>query len=147
MAPAEHWAFLPIERPELPAGASDTNPIDVLLSARREQHQISVQPTAERSILIRRLYLDLVGLPPTRQQLHDQRPWAEIVDTLLNSPHHGERWGRHWMGRLAVFGLVWSGCPTALQPEALVALARLDCEFAQFRQGLRSNDPRNVGWG
>jgi hypothetical protein len=48
-------------------------------------------------MLIRRLYLDLIGLPPTRRQLDDQRPWQTIVDELLASPHHGERWARHWM--------------------------------------------------
>ena len=46
---------------------------------------------------MRRLYLDLIGLPPTRAQLEDTRPWEVIVDELLKSPHHGERWARHWM--------------------------------------------------
>ena len=95
LAPTEHWAFRRIERPSLVD--SSANPIDALLDAKRSQHSLKTQPAAERSILIRRLYLDLTGLPPSLEQLHDQRPWDAIVDDLLTSPHHGERWGRHWM--------------------------------------------------
>ena len=95
LAPTEHWAFRRIERPSV--SESSTNSIDVLLNAKREQRGLHIQPLAERSILIRRLYLDLIGLPPSLKQLHDQRPWEIIVDELLTSPHHGERWGRHWM--------------------------------------------------
>ncbi|MDG2126800.1 MAG: DUF1553 domain-containing protein [Fuerstiella sp.] len=95
LAPTEHWAFLRIERP--PVEQSSGNPIDMLLAAKRKERGLSLQPPAERTILIRRLYLDLIGLPPSLEQLHDQRPWDAIVDELLASPHHGERWGRHWM--------------------------------------------------
>ena len=101
--PREHWAFQRIEKPDV-ASHNDTapnvaagNPIDVLLNRRLNQHGIKSVPPAERNLLIRRLYLNLVGLPPTLQQLHDERPWPEIVDELLASPQHGERWGRHWM--------------------------------------------------
>ena len=96
VAPKQHWAFQKIERPQV-ADSDKANPIDALLSAKQAAHSITPQPPAERSILIRRLYLDLIGLPPTRQQLSDSRPWEQIVDELLASPHHGERWGRHWM--------------------------------------------------
>jgi hypothetical protein len=95
-APQQHWAFQQFKRPEI-TDSDKTNPIDALLSAKRAARSLTPQPPAERSILIRRLYLDLIGLPPTRQQLQDQRPWENIVDDLLASPHHGERWGRHWM--------------------------------------------------
>ncbi|MEO1980926.1 MAG: DUF1549 domain-containing protein, partial [Fuerstiella sp.] len=94
-APTEHWAFQRIERP--PVVQSSTNSIDVLLAAKRQARGLKTQPPAERSILIRRLYLDLIGLPPSLKQMRDQRPWDVIVDELLASPHHGERWGRHWM--------------------------------------------------
>ncbi len=96
VAPQAHWAFQKIERPQV-ADSDKANPIDALLSAKQAAHSITPQPPAERSLLIRRLYLDLIGLPPTRQQLSDSRPWEQIVDELLASPHHGERWGRHWM--------------------------------------------------
>ena len=97
LAPSEHWAFLTIAKPVVPSSTEFANPIDILLAAKRSQQGLKVQTPAERTILIRRLYLDLIGLPPSREQLHDERPWKEIVDELLASPHHGERWGRHWM--------------------------------------------------
>ncbi|MDB4614186.1 PSD1 and planctomycete cytochrome C domain-containing protein [bacterium] len=92
----DHWAFQTIQQAALPAAATG-NPIDVFLKVKRDELKLKTQPTGDRSLLIRRLYLDLIGLPPTLTQLHDKRPWAEIVDELLASPHHGERWGRHWM--------------------------------------------------
>lgn len=94
-SPTDHWAFQKIQRPVV-AGAA-ANPVDALLEASRRHSDLRVQPLASRSIRIRRLYLDLIGLPPTFEQLQDQRPWLEIVDELLASPQHGERWGRHWM--------------------------------------------------
>jgi len=93
--PRDHWAFqVPVK---VPLGKGAGNPIDILLEKNRVSRSLKTQPLAERSILIRRLYLDLIGLPPTRAQLNDQRPWEEIVDELLKNPQHGERWARHWM--------------------------------------------------
>ena len=94
-APGEHWAFQVPSRTPLPRGAG--NPIDFLLEDRRASLGLQASPAAERTILIRRLYLDLVGLPPTAKELQDKRPWESIVDELLASPQHGERWARHWM--------------------------------------------------
>ena len=94
--PRQHWAFQRIERPPLPAGGP-ANPIDAFLAAKQNEEGLVAQPEAERAVQIRRLYLDVIGLPPTREQLRDTRPWDEIVDDLLESPQHGERWGRHWM--------------------------------------------------
>lgn len=97
-APTEHWAFQPIAAPSLSL-PTDTSihPIDALLDAKRIQHQLHSVSEADRPLLIRRLYLDLVGLPPTVQQLRDDRPWEQIVDELLASPEYGQRWARHWM--------------------------------------------------
>lgn len=96
--PRDHWSFQPVEKPEIPSIAGAPHPVDAFLAARREERGLTAQPVeAERSLLLRRLYLDLVGLPPTGEQLRDTRPWEEIVDELLASPHHGERWARHWM--------------------------------------------------
>ncbi|MBD3673141.1 MAG: DUF1553 domain-containing protein [Planctomycetaceae bacterium] len=100
LAPTEHWAFQRIEKPLLPEpfrNDDSIHPVDAFLAAKRLELGLKTQPQAERSILIRRLYLDLVGLPPTLEQLHDERPWPLIVDELLSSPQYGERWGRHWM--------------------------------------------------
>ena len=93
--PRAHWAF---QIPQLvPLPGSSGNPIDVLLEDYRSTRGFKAQPLAERTIRLRRLYLDLIGLPPTRAQLADTRPWEVIVDELLKRPQHGERWARHWM--------------------------------------------------
>lgn len=96
------WAFQPPVRHELPAGKSD-HPVDAFLDAKFTEAGIAPAPEADPRTLVRRLYLDLVGLPPTPEQvdayLADQSPnkWAKLVDGLLDSPHYGERWGRHWL--------------------------------------------------
>lgn len=95
-----------VERPALPAIARGTdvgNPIDVFLAAERQKHGLAARPEAPRAVLLRRVHLDLVGLPPTPEELHaflhDPRPdaYERVVAQLLQSPRHGERWGRHWM--------------------------------------------------
>ncbi len=105
-SPAEHWAYQPPQRLKLPQGAHTElthNRVDVLLAAKRRAAGLTAAQDAPREILLRRLYLDLVGLPPTRKQLQaflaDQSPRAyeRVVDRLLDSPQYGERWGRHWM--------------------------------------------------
>ena len=103
--PARHWAFERPVRPELPeAGAGwGRNAIDAFLAAAHEEKGLTPVGEAPRHILLRRVYLDLIGLPPTREQLReflaDDSPGAyeRVVDKLLESPHYGERWGRHWM--------------------------------------------------
>ncbi len=104
--PEKHWAFQPIERPSVP-GISDPewsrNPIDRFVFARFEAEGVTPAPAADRRTLLRRLYLDLIGLPPTphevRDFLDDRSPdaVARVVDRLLASPHYGERWARHWL--------------------------------------------------
>ncbi len=95
--PASHWAFQRIERPALPANNKEPNPIDALLAVKQSELALKAQGEAERSLLIRRLYLDLIGLPPTREQAASTAPFESIVQELLASPKYGERWGRHWM--------------------------------------------------
>jgi hypothetical protein len=104
--PKEHWAFRPPVRRAVPS-VKDTarirNPIDAFLAAEREKHGLAPQPAADKYTLLRRVYLDLIGLPPTRDELAafaaDSSPDAneKAVDRLLASPQYGERWGRHWM--------------------------------------------------
>ncbi|MEM7560979.1 MAG: DUF1549 domain-containing protein, partial [Planctomycetota bacterium] len=89
-SPQEHWAFQTPQRP-------NATSIDDLLHRKHVQQGLQASPPADRTLAIRRVYLDLVGLPPTSEQLQDERPWGEIVDELLASPQYGERWGRHWM--------------------------------------------------
>lgn len=96
--PLDHWAFQPIERPVVPgAGGPEAHPVDAFLATAHQRHGLVPQPGAERHVLLRRLYLGLTGLPPDADQLADARPFEEIVDELLHSPRHGERWARHWM--------------------------------------------------
>jgi hypothetical protein len=101
-----HWSFQPVTRPALPEVSNPAwirNPIDAFVLARLDQQGIAPSPEADRVTQIRRLCLDLLGLPPTLAQideyLSDTRPdaYEQLVDRLLDSPHHGERWGRHWL--------------------------------------------------
>src|SRR5262245_46167274 len=103
---AGHWAFQPPIRPPLPAVRDEAwarNPIDRFVLARLEERGLRPSPEAERVTLLRRLSLDLLGLPPDPREveafLADTRPGAyeRAVDRLLASPHYGERWGRHWL--------------------------------------------------
>ncbi|MBX9791801.1 MAG: PSD1 and planctomycete cytochrome C domain-containing protein [Pirellulales bacterium] len=104
--PAAHWSFQPIRRPALPAVKNSSavrNLIDVFVVARLEAAGIAPSPEADRVTQLRRLKLDLLGLPPTPAEvdefLADRGPdaYERLVDRLLASPHYGERWGRHWL--------------------------------------------------
>ncbi|HEY7326671.1 MAG TPA: PSD1 and planctomycete cytochrome C domain-containing protein [Gemmataceae bacterium] len=104
--PRLYWAFQKPVRPPLPSAQAQTcrcNPVDTFLAAERARRGVQASPPAERATLLRRVYLDLIGLPPTREQLQaflaDAAPdaYEKVVDLLLSSPQYGERWGRHWM--------------------------------------------------
>ena len=126
--PRKHWAFQKPIRPALP-GVSDPaacgNPIDRFVAAVQEKAKVRPRPMASKETLLRRVTLDLIGLPPTRAELRafraDTAPdaYEKVVDRLLASPRHGERWARHWMdvwrysdwyGRRAVPD-VWNSAP------------------------------------
>ncbi len=101
-----HWAFVPPVRPTLPAVQNTSwvrTPIDRFILAGLEKEGIAPSPEADRVTLIRRLSLDLIGLPPTIAEIdefvNDPRPdaYERLVDRLLASPHYGERWARHWL--------------------------------------------------
>ena len=103
---AGHWSFQPIRRPALPdVSHSDWphNTVDHFVLSKLEQRNILPAAEASRATLIRRLYLDLTGLPPAwsrvLQFVADPRPdaYERLVDELLASPRYGERWGRHWL--------------------------------------------------
>ena len=102
----EHWAFKAPQLSPVPPVRNQRwlrNPIDAFILARLEREGIRPSPEADRVTLLRRLSLDLIGLPPTPEQVKkfaaDRRPDAceRLVDELLASPHFGERWGRHWL--------------------------------------------------
>jgi hypothetical protein len=104
--PREHWAFRAPVRPSLPPvknAAWISTPVDAFIAAEQEKHGLTPQPPADRPLLLRRVYLDLIGLPPTREELAafvaDTSPEAyeKVVERLLASKQYGARWGRHWM--------------------------------------------------
>ncbi|HLW66623.1 MAG TPA: DUF1549 and DUF1553 domain-containing protein [Gemmataceae bacterium] len=104
--PKPHWAFQPPVRPALPAvknTAWPRNAIDYFILARLEKEGIAPSPEADRYTFIRRLYLDLIGLPPSPTEVDafvlDSSPdaYEKVVERLLVSPHYGERWGRQWL--------------------------------------------------
>ena len=104
--PAPHWSFVGPARPKLPdVDESDwgRNEIDLFVRRRLERHGLSPSLEAERAALVRRLYLDLVGLPPSVEQvdsfLSDTKSdaYERLVDRLLASPAFGEKWARHWL--------------------------------------------------
>jgi len=97
----DYWAFqLPLSAPPPRKGV---NPIDAFIRARLDAEGIRPAPQADKITLLRRAYLDLIGLPPTPAEaaefLNDRSPdaWEKLIDRLLASPHYGERWGRHWL--------------------------------------------------
>lgn len=103
---SDHWAFQPIRQPNIPKVNQQAwirNPIDAYILSHLEQNKLKPSSEANRSTLIRRLSLDLTGLPPSvdevQQFLADNRPdaYERLVDRLIASPHYGERWARHWL--------------------------------------------------
>lgn len=103
-----HWAFQAIRRPETPKTSNDAwvrNPIDAFVLARLDREKIRPSAEAPKRVLLRRLSLDLTGLPPAPQELEefeaDTRAdaYERQVERLLSSGHFGEKWGRHWLDR------------------------------------------------
>jgi hypothetical protein len=96
------WSFRKVRRPELPAGGAK-NPIDAFVQAKLKEKGLEPVRRADRRTLIRRAYYDLLGLPPSPEEVEkfaaDPSPeaWSRLVDRLLESPRYGERWGRHWL--------------------------------------------------
>ena len=96
------WAFADLTRPAVP-GDGGSHPVDAFLDAMLSEKELTRSKAADRRTLIRRVYLDLTGLPPSADAVeafvNDGAPdaWKRLVDTLLESPHYGERWGRHWL--------------------------------------------------
>jgi hypothetical protein len=106
-ASAYPWTpFEKVSRPAVPAVKNVgwvRNPIDAFLAAEHETRGLKPRPEASKPVLLRRVYLDLIGLPPTPDELHAfledkaDDAYEKVVDRLLASPRYGERWGRHWM--------------------------------------------------
>jgi hypothetical protein len=102
----DHWAFRPVRRPDPPSLRGEDRvrtAIDAFILSRLRQHGLDFAPDAEKRTLIQRSAFDLTGLPPSQAEidafLADSRPdaYERLVDRLLESPHYGERWTRHWL--------------------------------------------------
>jgi hypothetical protein len=98
--------FEPVRRPAVPkvrTAAWKRNPIDAFITAEHESRSLKPRPPASKTVLLRRLYIDLIGLSPTPEEIaafendHSPNAYEKVVDRLLGSPRYGERWGRHWM--------------------------------------------------
>ena len=98
----KYWAFQKPKRAEPPQGVAK-HPLDAFLLSKLREQGLKPAPTADARTLVRRAYLDLIGLPPTPAEVKtfvdDRAPdaWERLIDRLLASPHYGERWGRHWL--------------------------------------------------
>jgi hypothetical protein len=104
--PVDHWAFRRLSRPAPPAvrdAALVANPVDRFVVAALEDKGLSLSPETDHYTLIRRLSFDLIGLPPTPDEIElfvndtGDNAYGRLVDRLLASPHYGQRWGRHWL--------------------------------------------------
>jgi hypothetical protein len=102
----EFWAFQPLRRPKVPAvepADGARSPFDAYLIAALRQQGLRFSPEADRLTLVKRVYFDLLGLPPTPEQVEafltdpSIDAYERLVDRALASPHYGERWGRHWL--------------------------------------------------
>src|SRR2546428_704105 len=102
----KHWAFQPCHKPDVPEVKDKTWPksaADNFILAQLEGNGLKPVRLADKRILIRRAYFDLIGMPPKPEEIdaflndHSPEAFAKVVDRLLASPHYGERWGRHWL--------------------------------------------------
>ncbi len=99
----DYWAFRHPQQAPVPASREFDHPVDRFLEASRKDAGLTAAPRADRLTLLRRAYLDLIGLPPTLEQVEEfladtgRGAWERLIDKLLDSPHYGERWGRHWL--------------------------------------------------
>ena len=100
--PRDWWSLKPLQRPPVPPSDA-ANPIDAFLLAKLAERGLSLSPPADRRTLMRRVSFDLTGLPPTPEEVEafvadpNPRAYEALVDRLLESPRHAERWARHWL--------------------------------------------------
>ena len=102
----DYWAYQPLKRPQIPSVYSldwVRNPIDSFILAKLEEHGLAPAELASKRTLIRRVYYDLIGLPPSPEEVEaflnntTSDAYEKLIDKLLKSPRYGEKWGRHWL--------------------------------------------------
>lgn len=97
------WAFQPLQTNAPATKTKVTNPVDNYILAKASDKKLSLNKPADKRTLIRRAYFDLLGLPPTPEEIdafvkdRSKDAWPKLIDKLLDSPHYGERWARHWL--------------------------------------------------
>ncbi len=106
---SEHWAWQPVKRVVPPGDGLETrptkdgHPVDAFINTKLRTNGLTMSPEADRRTLIRRLTFDLLGLPPTPEEVEafvndrDPKAYDKLIERLLDSPHYGERWARHWL--------------------------------------------------
>ncbi len=147
-ADREHWSFQPLKRPSVPQivhADLARNPVDHFVLRKLEAKKLKLMPAADRHTLIRRLSLDLTGLPPTPGEIdrfvRDDSPdaYGRLVDRLLASPAYGERWAQHWLD-LARFAETDGFEHDAIRPDAwryrdwVIDALNKDLPYDQFVQ-------------
>lgn len=154
-----HWAFQPIAKPvppEVRATEWIAQPLDNFVLAPIEDRGDPAPPLADRLTLLRRATFDLIGLPPTPEEVEafraDKKPgaYARVIDRLLSSPHYGERWGRHWLD-LARYGDSNGGDENHAYPHAwryrnwVINALNRDLPYDQFVREQLAGDLMNPG--
>jgi hypothetical protein len=99
------WSLQPVTKPPVPAATGQVakNPIDAFILAKLAEAKIQPNPRADKLTLLKRVSIDMTGLPPTQEEIQQflndnaANAWEKVVDRLLASPAYGERWGRHWL--------------------------------------------------
>ncbi len=99
---ADLWAYMPLNKPQAAETTPDLHPIDFFINQHLDKRQLEPSSLEDRATLLRRACFDLLGLPPSQEQvdwfLNDREvPFVQLLDTLLSSPHYGEQWARHWL--------------------------------------------------
>ena len=131
-ATSSHWSFQSVKRPAVPrvdrARSKTRNEVDAFVAASLAEKSTSLRAEADRRTLIRRVSIDLIGLPPSPEEVaafiadRDPKAYERLIDRLLASPHYGERWGRHW---LDVAGFAESSLFIGDVPRQVLALSGL----------------------
>ncbi|HVS52241.1 MAG TPA: DUF1553 domain-containing protein [Opitutaceae bacterium] len=144
----DHWSFQPVKKPAIPTvidAAWCKNPIDNFVLAKLEANGMKPNEAADKSTLLRRVYFDLVGLPPSIRELqdflNDSSPdaYEKVVDRLLASPFYGEHWGRYWLD-VARYSDTKGDAPPRNDPRFPHAWTYRDWVIAAFNSDLPYND-------
>ena len=157
----QFWSFQPPVRPAVPSvkhASAVRNPIDAFLLQKLEQKGLAYAPEADRFVLLRRVFLDLTGMPPTAAEIElyrrDTAPGAyeRVVDRLLASPHYGERWGQHWLDLAGYSDSEGFGQDDGVRPfawryrDAIIRALNTDKPYDRFITEQIAGDELSADW-